>query len=563
MDKKIKTLENSSQLIEIDENFKLNAGPGSGKTTFLINHIKHIIDESDKLNYSRKIACITHTNIASDTIKERLENSINEVEVSTIHHFLYKHIVKPYLWTVATDFNLDDNSLSHIKKCFPSHSKLPQQFFWVWKDKGEEYIYSRLKKLNWVFDENKKLTINTLDSPNLPKEFLIEYKKNCWKDGSISPEDILFFSYNILNKNPKIANIIKIKFPYLFIDEFQDTNELQCEIINLIVESGIILGVVGDIAQSIYKFQGADVKSFINFKISNNFNEYNLKNNHRSNEYIVNILNKIRPDFKQKCCKPNKTTIKPTIIIGNFIDAYNEVKDLLQENFYSLTFKNENTNKLEYQTLKNNIKFNYLSEKQINNIFKKDSSYIRRNALRYSILAIESFRNKNIKESLHYMKNFCKKEDIDKYESIQNLFYLNYEYKNYKYKSITDFSNNYLKNKCKDIPTISRKGAKEEYDKYNYLDFALSLINNSNNQYFRTIHSCKGDEFNNVFLFLENEKKLNFLIEPNLKYNEEHRVYYVALSRAKEHIFINTPTLAASNITYLENMGFEILNLNK
>ena len=70
MDNGVITLTNSFQNIPIDENFKLIAGPGAGKTTFLVNHIKNVIKTSDKLKNGRKILCITYTNVAVDTIKE-------------------------------------------------------------------------------------------------------------------------------------------------------------------------------------------------------------------------------------------------------------------------------------------------------------------------------------------------------------------------------------------------------------------------------------------------------------------------------------------------------------
>lgn len=88
----------SSDLIPIEQHFKVIAGPGAGKTHWLVNHIKNVVKNSVRLEKTRKIACITYTNIAVETIMKRLGTSIaNRVEVSTIHSFLYRHVVKPYL----------------------------------------------------------------------------------------------------------------------------------------------------------------------------------------------------------------------------------------------------------------------------------------------------------------------------------------------------------------------------------------------------------------------------------------------------------------------------------
>lgn len=91
-------LINSDYIIDkIDKHFKVVAGPGAGKTYWLINHIRNVLNRSNKLNSVSKIACITYTNVAVEEIMERLKLTSNRVEVSTIHSFLYKNIIKPYV----------------------------------------------------------------------------------------------------------------------------------------------------------------------------------------------------------------------------------------------------------------------------------------------------------------------------------------------------------------------------------------------------------------------------------------------------------------------------------
>ncbi len=98
-------LQSSDELLEdIEHPFKVFAGPGAGKTRWLSNHIKNVLSKSQRLNKSRKIACITYTNVGVDTINKRLGDSIDRVEVSTIHSFLYKHIVKPYIFLVKEEY---------------------------------------------------------------------------------------------------------------------------------------------------------------------------------------------------------------------------------------------------------------------------------------------------------------------------------------------------------------------------------------------------------------------------------------------------------------------------
>ena len=77
----------SDDLIPIEQHFRVSAGPGAGKTHWLINHMKNVLHTSLRLGKTRKIACITYTNIAVLTILSRLGTSSNSVEVSTIHSF--------------------------------------------------------------------------------------------------------------------------------------------------------------------------------------------------------------------------------------------------------------------------------------------------------------------------------------------------------------------------------------------------------------------------------------------------------------------------------------------
>lgn len=96
----------SEQTVTIDEPFKVCAGPGAGKTHWLINHIKNVVSNSHKLDVVKKVACITYTNVGTDTIISRLNIGNDIVEVCTIHSFLYANVVKPYVHLVSKDFGL-------------------------------------------------------------------------------------------------------------------------------------------------------------------------------------------------------------------------------------------------------------------------------------------------------------------------------------------------------------------------------------------------------------------------------------------------------------------------
>src|SRR5690606_33740620 len=269
--------------------FQLCAGPGAGKTTFLINHIKRILSESTRLSKARRIACITYTNTGIDTIKERLKDTAEDVEVSTIHSFLYKHIVKPYLW-VLKKITFPIEKMDGHDEFIPGFtilSEYKQRSKQQWID-DHQALANALTKLSWIINDNREIELNFLkpfygkvQGRNIKKNSYLTYKQICWERGLMSHDDVLYFSYLILKQNEDIRNIIRAKFPYFLIDEFQDTSPLQVEIIKLIAEKETVVGVIGDPCQSIFSFQGADENTFNQFYLDG-MSFYVLENNHRS-----------------------------------------------------------------------------------------------------------------------------------------------------------------------------------------------------------------------------------------------------------------------------------------
>jgi DNA helicase-2/ATP-dependent DNA helicase PcrA len=258
----ITTINSDTIISDIESHFKVSAGPGAGKTYWLVNHIKNVLHNSDKLFRTRKIACITYTNIAVDTILKRLGTSSEQVEVSTIHSFFYKNIIKPYASFIATEFGLnvaemdghDDIVLSNYSFLKEWKTRTGQQ-----RISDDSIVVEAFSKLKWKI-ENDDLKVKT-DYPfyvgryPIKNDSYFEYKKMMWEKGLVHHDDVLFFSFQIVNKFPFVVNILNAKFPYIFIDEFQDSNPIQVEIFKKLVLLECRIGVIGDIAQSIYKFQ--------------------------------------------------------------------------------------------------------------------------------------------------------------------------------------------------------------------------------------------------------------------------------------------------------------------
>ncbi len=116
-----------------------------------------------------------------------------------------------------------------------------------WQLESDGILYLRLPK-------NKKY-LGTINPKASIKNSYISYRQEHWKSGYIHHDDVLFFSYQLITRYPFILEVIRSKFPYFFIDEFQDCNPIQMTIIKKISEFETIVGCIGDPAQSIYEFQ--------------------------------------------------------------------------------------------------------------------------------------------------------------------------------------------------------------------------------------------------------------------------------------------------------------------
>lgn len=333
---------NSSKLINIYEdkfNFKVYAGPGAGKTYFLVENIKDIIEHSKKLreNDIRKILCITYTNAAVDEIKSRLGHYNDYVVIKTIHSFLYEYVINPYQQQLKLFINKTFNAnILPNKKMYPRIegfsllAKLKMSdFIGYLQEKYQLQIANELTKrkisecvldissLNkYPFDENKKPVIKFIKNIN-NKDDLIKIKTAIWeKDGVLDFDEILYFSYILLKNYKFIGYDIQYKFPYILMDEYQDTNPIQNKILELLSDKKVTIGVVGDIAQSIYGFINSTYKEFNNFSPKvKDFKEFVIDGNRRSNNNIVHFLNYIRKEDKklneQQCLvNSNKEKVK-------------------------------------------------------------------------------------------------------------------------------------------------------------------------------------------------------------------------------------------------------------
>ncbi|MBP1970762.1 DNA helicase-2/ATP-dependent DNA helicase PcrA [Virgibacillus natechei] len=553
----------SKSEININKHFKVSAGPGAGKTKFLINHIKNVLHNSNKLGRIRKIACITYTNVGVKTIIQRLGDEIDHIEVSTIHSLLFTHIVKPYLYLINQKYEVD------LEKLDAPFEHIVSRGYFIKTNLSKKYVKEdEMKKIYWeVNGSTCKLSLR-----NRNKDYhnsLFKYKQFFWEKGIIHYEDVLAFAWEILNSSDKALRIIRSKFPYFFIDEFQDTNPIQTEIIKLIAEKETTVGVIGDKAQSIYEFQGADVKQFNNFHLPGMFS-YNMEDNHRSTENIIKVLNKVRNDITQRNPE-GKVGRDPVIIIGDPLEALLKIKMELDEEVASLSYSNPMAN-----SLRKNKKYNK-DERwgAIESVFV-DSSNPRRKAFISIIKSIEYARLAHYKDSIRELSRHLKNTDDfnGQQTALKVIKELTNDYNEYKDSALWELYKKIVNMECFNFPEIreSKKGKTSSeiekfYKEHIYSDISMCVNILEDDTLHRTIHKAKGSEFDNVLVVVNgrngkyNEKRdLGFLLNSEIEDIEEQRVYYVACSRAKKNLYINIPKITEGAKSELNDL-FTIMDV--
>lgn len=347
------------------KNIKVSAGPGAGKTYFLVNNIKEVIAESKLITKSkeRKVLCITYTNAAADEIKRRLSLYMDRCEISTIHSFIISNIISLFQNSLKeimrTDFGIevktDVEIVSEVEGQGILHN-VDKPLIWdfIAKETGmpkKEFKYSKKTMGELEVDckkyiesvENSKEPVHEFTEPRgIEDAHRAPIKKFIWQEArKLTHDEILYFGYRILQENPLATYYLRVKFPFIFVDEFQDTSPLQTLLLKLVCEKSTHVCVVGDVAQSIYSFQGAAPSYFQNFEINGKIEKYSIDGNRRSSLNIVNFCNYIRrtdTDVAQYPIKKDSSNPKiHFLLMGNekLKERINEIAD--RDNGVALT----------------------------------------------------------------------------------------------------------------------------------------------------------------------------------------------------------------------------------
>ena len=289
--------------------YNINAPAGSGKTYFISKTINDILNNEPFV----KILCITYTNRASEVMQERIISP--NVEISTIHSFL-NNFLKPFFSNDKIINFYFEIYKEEIKTTLDNSGKLVERYkerFSVDGDISEEIIKSNLKI---YYNERQS-------------SFVL--------DGGLSHDDLLYFSFKLIERFPKIGFKLREMYNYIFIDEVQDTStEVLRFFYNSARDSSTKVYFLGDKMQEIYnKYDGSFESEFGEFDSSLS---QTFTTNYRSSKEIVNLLNHLYLSVSrvtQNSYIGEKGQL-PQLVFTDNIETYLSNNSEVYEKFYKL-----------------------------------------------------------------------------------------------------------------------------------------------------------------------------------------------------------------------------------
>jgi len=593
----------------------LIAGAGSGKTRVLTYRIAHLISHHNVDAFN--IMALTFTNKAAAEMRHRIESMVgNEARnlwMGTFHS-VFARILRAEAGRIGYPSNFTiydtDDSKAVIKQIIKE---------WNLDDKvyKPNVVYNRIsaaknRLVSWMEYQNNPIYMEDDLSNQRPEMGRIyeAYVKRCFKSDAMDFDDLLFNTNVLFQEHLDVLNKYQQRFHYVLIDEFQDTNISQYLIAKRLAAVRQNICVVGDDAQSIYAFRGADIQNILNFERDYpDLKVIKLEQNYRSTQTIVNaansVINKNRAQLKKSVWTSNAQgdlieLIKATsdneegrLVASSIFET--KMQEHASENEFAILYRtNSQSRAMEEALRRMNIRYrvvggvSFYQRKEIKDVIsylryvlnpndeqamrriinypkrgigpgtiekmvvtaneenislwevmEKGNKYIGgkggQQVLDFATL-IKSFRlvidkkdafeaatfvakNSGILKDLHADKSI---EGMSRYENVQELLNAVKEF-----TDSPDREDKSLPAFLQDVALLTdedRSGEKGED--------AVTLM---------TIHMAKGLEFNYVFIVGMEEELFpsQMMLSSRADLEEERRLFYVAITRAKKKLFLS------------------------
>ena len=425
------------------------AGAGSGKTRVLTYKIAYLMTQGvDPFN----ILALTFTNKAAREMKERIANIVGDeaknLWMGTFHSVFARILrIEAHKIGYTSNFTIydSDDSQKLVARIIKELNLDKEQYKY-------KIIFSRISSMKnnfisadqYVNDEDMLLSDKISNRPKFHQIYK-QYVDRCFKAGAMDFDDLLLKTNELLNSYPDTLSKYQNIFRYILVDEYQDTNHSQYLIIRSLSDKFQNICVVGDDAQSIYSFRGANINNILNFqKDFPDSKIFRLEQNYRSTKNIVNAANSIIK-YNQKRLKKNVWTNNES---GEKISVNKLLTDGEEGRFVASSIFE---NKMQSQMKNSDFAILYRTNAQSRSF----EDALRKKNIPYRVYGGLSFyQRKEIKDVLAYLRLLINNDDEQAFKRIINfpargigLTTLNKIAIEAKNKSVSDYK--FLKNYSK------------------------------------------------------------------------------------------------------------------
>lgn len=581
--------EQKKAVLSTDGPVLIVAGAGAGKTKTLTNRIVYLLEKGVK---PENILAITFTNKAAKEMRDRVLNMIDGNSrapfLSTFHSFGVQIIKENVgLLNLPRHFSIfdSDDTKKSIKKAVSELGLEPKEY-----TEKIKHIISSEKNRGVSFKEYSERGDYDFLS-ELVKKIWAKYEETLKKERALDFDDLLLKTLKIFRNYPEILERYQDRFLYIHIDEYQDTNKIQNEIVELLAKKHRNICVVGDTDQCIYGWRGAEIKNMIHFeKFYPETKTFFLEQNYRSTKNILSVANEI--------IKKNNFRIPKTLFTekndGEKISLFSARSEVDEAHFVAMKSKELIEEGVNPESIAVLFRTNFQSR-------VLEDAFLAHN-VPYQMIGTKFFERKEVKDVLSYIKASLSGESLSDFARIVNVpprgigkstlekvmlgkenelkEGVRLKVENFR-KMLSDFKNILEKETLSEaLKKIIKKSGLEDYyntgveedterllntmevvtlaKNYDHLevgeglekfltDTALvsdqdTINDNKNGVRLMTVHSSKGLEFDYVFICgLENDLfpyNKEFLGKNKEDLEEERRLFYVAITRAGKKVFL-------------------------
>ena len=387
------------------------AGAGSGKTKVLTHKIAYIIEEGLEPN---SILALTFTNKAANEMKERIHDLIGSSKAKQIWMGTFHSVFSKILRKEAEKIGYKSNySIYDKEDSVSTVTNMLEEFNMTNDNLNPAQIHHKISQMKnrMIYPEEfeKNFVENSFDKK---VAFIYpRYNLRLRENNAMDFDDLLLKPIELFNQNSKLLQSYRSQFKYILVDEFQDTNHAQYELLKILVHGKTKICVVGDDAQSIYGWRGADIRNMLDFeKDFAKAKIFRLEQNYRSTKNILIAADSI--------IKNNSDQIKKTLWTSN-------------EDGEPVTIIRSSDEKDEAFLVAKQIKKEVATKKlslgdiaifyRINIQSRALEEALRREKLPYKIVGgVEFYQRKEVKDLIAYLRVLINQNDEESLLRIMN-----------------------------------------------------------------------------------------------------------------------------------------------